>query len=73
LASGLAGAQLIAVRSRLSALVILPYCHASFSQAQFIGNIVIWKSLAILSFENHWQYCHLVLRAGIMLIAFCAG
>jgi hypothetical protein len=27
----------------------------------FIGNIVIWNLLAILSFENHWQYCHLVL------------
>jgi hypothetical protein len=31
-----------------------------------IGNIVNWKSLAILSFGNHWQYCHLVLRARIM-------
>jgi hypothetical protein len=50
LASGLAGAQLIAVRSRLSALVILPYCHASFSQAQFIGHIAIWILLAILPF-----------------------
>jgi hypothetical protein len=66
LASGLAAAQLIAVRSRLSALVILPYCHASFSQAQFIGHIAIWILLVILPFENHWSYCHLVLSARIM-------
>jgi hypothetical protein len=39
----------------------------------FIGHIVIQKTLAILSFGFYWSYCHLVLRAGIMLFAKCAG
>ena len=58
-----------AVCNRLSALAILPYCHASFSQAQFIGHIAIWILLVILPFGFYWSYCHLVLRAGFMLSA----
>jgi hypothetical protein len=54
------------------------YCHIAMrvllaAGLALIGNIVIWKSLAILSFGKDWQYCHLVLSAGIMLAANCAG
>jgi hypothetical protein len=39
----------------------------------FIGHIAIWILLVILPFRKDWQYCHLVLRARIMLSAKCAG
>jgi hypothetical protein len=39
----------------------------------FIGHIAIWILLVILPFGNHWQYCHLVSSARIMLSAICAG
>jgi hypothetical protein len=75
LASGLAAAQLIAVRSRLRAL---SHCHIAMrfllaAGQAFIGHIAIWILLVILPFGFYWSYCHLVLRAEIMLIAFCAG
>jgi hypothetical protein len=55
-------------RSLQSALALLPHCHASFiccwpgaywsyCHLEIIGNIVIWKSLAILSFDfKCWNY-----------------
>jgi hypothetical protein len=57
-----AAAQQIAVCSLQSALALLPHCHASFiccwpgaywqyCHLENIGNIVIQKTLAILSFS----------------------
>jgi hypothetical protein len=53
-------------RCLLSAVCIgiiatLPCAFYLLLSAVCIGNIVIWNSLVILSFGNHWQYCHLVL------------
>jgi hypothetical protein len=48
-----AAAQQIADCSRLSALALLPHCHALFTRCCLLS------ALAILSFSFYWQYCHL--------------
>jgi hypothetical protein len=52
-------------------LAILSYCHLVFSQAAFIGNIVIQFLLAILSSRKDWQYCHAKTFPCFILSAFC--
>ena len=59
MASGLAAAQLIAVRSLHCHIGIIAMRFLLDACQAFIGHIVIWILLAILSFGFYWSYCHL--------------